>query len=270
MRKSLIMIITILILIIIIDPIIWSQRNETFLKKYVNDISLYKTIKSSGYYQDLLEPSIKIKLLSNGKKSINNSRYTIPIRFGDIGSSNLSTLISKFVPEKEQKFATTFTERNITSLSDDIIFGVDIHSGIHKIYIDRDGFLICLEIPGRNIKTYEKINKISAYKKIQSFDSYKLLDDFTLSKWKNVLSKQDNKISEDITGYHIYLDEPTKISALLKKNTNLGLDDKFLNDYVYWISLSNKELTFYTRLKQSYIGKIREMTQLMLMIFVKA
>ena len=253
---SVISLIVITIAIFYIDSKIYSWNNKLFLTKYCSDLSLLDTIDRHGYYQDLVEPSIKIHI---DQEMINTKRYTIPICFGDIGSDGLTRLLS----DTGMNDALDFAENNISSLYDDIILGVDLDARLKKLYIDQGGHLVCIELPGKNIKTYDKVPKIGVIQTLISYNSFNLLSDAAsnISNWKYVLSKQDNKISDSITGYHIYLDKPLTVSSILSKSgiARSSLRPEFMYDMVYWLSLTNNEITLYTRYSKTTIGKIKEL-----------
>jgi hypothetical protein len=247
----------IIVIAFICDSIIYNWKNKQFLKKYSSDISLYNTIYPHIISQSysLLEPSIKLTFGQG--LSINHQRYTIPILFGNVGSEGIDMILSDFIDSKSDlETAISFVKKNISSLQDDVILGVDNESNIKKIYIDKSGCLICLELPSGNFKQYLKIPKMSVIHKIQKFKAYSSIKSDP-SQWKYILTKQDNKISRKVTGYHIYLKKYTKIKDIYNLDTSI-IPSKFLNDYVYWISISNNEVTFYTRLPNSYIYRIKE------------
>ena len=247
--------IVVVIAIFYIDSKIYSRNNKLFLNKYCSDLTLLDTIDRHGYYQDLVEPSIKIQIKKGKVDVINTNRYTIPICFGNIGSHGLAQLLT----DTGMSEALDFAENNISSLHDDVILGVDLDKRLNKLYIDKGGHLTCIELPGKNIKTYNKISKLGITKIVKNYGTYKLLSDAAknISNWRYVLSKQDNKISTSITGYHIYFNIPLTVSSILKTR-GYGLE-QYSNDEVFWLSIGDDDITLYTRYQKTTFGKIKEL-----------
>lgn len=213
-------------------------NNYDYCKKYCHNMKLFNLL-----YENLFETSIKHDIIND---TINTQRYTIPVNKKRL---ELNYIIKKMsYPKIVKNFVNKYSDSD-----DDIIFGLDDIKKCHKIYVDKydNDVIHCLEIPYNNSnqvnnKIYKKTTKLNALSYIYKLKYRDLfLNKIPLKKWDLVLTKQDDSVSNEICGFHISLKKPQKLKEIAIFD-NILLE-KFKNDNIYWVSVTDRDITYYTR-----------------------
>lgn len=227
---------------------------RAFLTQYTDNTKLFDTLASMNWREYLLvESSIKINL-KNGR--VNAERYTVPILYRDLTYQTLTEILTAMGLSEHINEVDSFIRQYTAGPLSDIIFGTDTEQEIQKVYVDNGGRgeLYCLEIDSKgelNQKHYQRANKRMALK----YSSLLANTPGNYKNWNFVLSKQDNKLSDEVVGYHIYLKTPVTVSKIAAGRWKIPA--KYLTHSVYWVSISQDDLTLYTRPNTWYLEMLK-------------
>ena len=242
-----------LIIFLIYYKIITHYHNlRSFLTKYTKNtliLDVLENHKSQWSEYPLLESSIKIDLKTG---MVNTERYTMPISYNDVSQDTLKNILLELDLENHTKDIQNLIDQHLTTADSDLIFGLDNENQIYKFYVDTsEGELYCMELrkdqKTQNLKHYQKVPKKYGLK----YSSLLQSTPANYQNWNFILSKQDDKLSSESIGYHIYLKNQVPVNQINQGRWEIPPDID--SDMVYWVSVSDNDITLYTRPKLWYL-----------------